>query len=311
MRHCPYAIITACKNEGQYISELIRNVTHQTMRPVKWVIIDDDSSDNTYELARNAAKEFDFIEVHRTRGSRRRSFSSQVFAQQLGYEILGQLAFDFIAFLDADIQLPHDYYERILANFLSEESLAVAGGLVVDKGEETVGRVRSKSVNHHVPGGVQCFRRRYYDEIGGYQPIEGGGQDTVAEIMCMMRGGQVRSFLDTIVYHLRPSEANPHEHFQQGQRWGRMCYNLGYHPVYYALNIFTRFLSRPLVRLAAGQAYAFLSASLQAKTRPVSNDFVKFIRQLQMRKLRAAITFNQRLSKSSRKEAFSFSRPSY
>ena len=289
-----YVIITACKNEAAYICDLIKTVVNQTVRPAKWVIIDDNSSDKTFELAQDASRGYNFIDVRRANSNRTRSFSSQVYAQQEGYGALSNPAFDFVAFLDADIQLPPDYYERVLSNFSRDESLAVAGGLVVDKAGDTVCRGRSKSVNHHVPGGVQCFRGRAYEEIGGYAPMDGGGQDTVAEIMCMMRGGQVRSFLDIVAYHLRPSEGNARNHFQAGMRWGRMCYNLGYHPLYYALNTAMRFTGQPSIKLAAGQVYSFFGATLRARQRPVSPEFVRFIRQLQLRKLRAAISFNQR-----------------
>jgi len=289
----PYVIVTACKNEAAYICNLIGMVARQTLRPVKWVIIDDNSSDATFNLAQSAAKEYDFIEVRRATSNRPRSFSSQVFAQQEGYEALRNLAFDFIAFLDADIQLPPDYYEKVLSKFAREESLAVAGGLVVDKMGDKECRSRSKSVNHHVPGGVQCFRRRCYEEIGGYAPIAGGGQDTVAEIMCMMHSGQVRSYLDIVAYHLRPSESNAHNLFREGMRWGQMRYNLGYHPLYYALTTTMRFIKRPSIKLAAGQFYAFLSATVLAKPRPVSPEFVRFIRQLQLHNLRSAIPFDQ------------------
>jgi len=294
MRIAPYVIVTACKNEALYICDLIGNVAGQTVRPTKWVIIDDNSSDATFELAQNASKGHDFIDVRRANSVRPRSFSSQVFAQQEGYECLRNLAFEFVAFLDADIQLPPDYYEKVLSCFSSDESLAIAGGLVVDKLGETASRSRSKSVNHHVPGGVQCFRRRCYEEIGGYAPVDGGGQDTVAEIICMMRGGQVRSFLDIVAYHLRPSENNVQSYFLAGKRWGRMCYNLGYHPLYYGLNTARRFISRPSISLAAGQIYAFLSATFRGEARPVSPEFVRFFRRLQLRKLRTAISFVNR-----------------
>ena len=289
-----YVIITACKNEALYICDLIETIANQTVRPTKWVIIDDNSSDQTFELAQNAGNKYDFIEVLRANSNRSRSFSSQVFAQQEAYGALKDLVFDFVAFLDADIQLSPDYYEKVLSKFSNCQSLAIAGGLLVDKVGDTECHSRSRSVSHHVPGGIQCFRRRCYEEIGGYAPIPGGGQDTVAEIMCMMRGGQVQSFLNIVALHLRPSERNASNYFQAGIRWGRMCYNLGYHPLYYGLNTMMRFISRPSISLAAGHVYSFLAATLQAKERPVSPEFVKFFRQLQLRKLRAAISFNQR-----------------
>ena len=289
-----YVLITACRNESEYIEDLIRCVAAQTVRPMKWVIVDDSSSDHTYELAQKAGNGHAFIEVRRAVSNRPRSFSSQVFAQQEAYECLKDLSFNFVAFLDADIRLPRDYYEKILDRFLDDSSLAVAGGLVVDQSGHGASRLRSRSVSHHVPGGIQCFQRRYYEEIGGYAPIEGGGQDTVAEIECMMQGGQVRSFLDITVHHLRPSEGSVANHFAAGIRWGRMCYNLGYHPLYYWLNSLVRLANQPSARLVAGQVYAFTSATLQGKSRPVSPEFIRYFRRLQLSKLRGVFFPGQR-----------------
>jgi biofilm PGA synthesis N-glycosyltransferase PgaC len=285
MNNRPYALVTACRNEALFIRELIATVTSQTARPKKWVIVDDNSSDSTFELAQAAGKQYDFIDVRRANSNRTRSFSSQVYAQQEGYEALRGTGFEFIGFLDADIQLPSDYYERILAFLESDESLAIAGGLVVDRQGGSLNRQRLKSLDHHVAGGVQFFRRQCYEEINGYAPIEGGGQDTVAETMCMMRGWEVRSFADVVAYHLRPSEGDAHTHFRAGVRWGQMCYNLGYHPLYYGTNTIMRFFGRPSIRLAGGQAYGFCQASIRAKARPVSTEFIKFVRKRQMQKM--------------------------
>jgi biofilm PGA synthesis N-glycosyltransferase PgaC len=293
MNNRPYTLVTACRNEALFINGLVTTIANQTARPKKWVIIDDNSSDNTFALAQNAANQYDFIDVRRANSNRTRSFSSQVYAQQEGYEALRGTSFEFIGFLDADIQLPSDYYEKILASLLGDELLAIAGGLVVDKHGGSVSRLRLKSVDHHVPGGVQFFRRRCYEDIDGYAPIEGGGQDTVAETMCMMRGWRVRSFADIVAYHLRPSEGDPHTHFRAGIRWGKMCYNLGYHPLYYGANTIMRFLSRPSIRLAGGQAYGFCNASIQAKARPVSPEFVKFVRRRQLQKFWKLVFLNR------------------
>ncbi|MGA3006748.1 MAG: glycosyltransferase family A protein [Opitutaceae bacterium] len=280
-----YVLVTACRNESLFIRELIATIAKQSVRPKKWVIIDDNSSDSTFELAQAAGQPYDFIDVRRANSNRSRSFSSQVYAQQEGYEVLRPESFEFVGFLDADIQLPSDYYQNILSRFLADASLAIAGGLVVDKQGGTTSSHRLKSADHHVAGGVQLFRRPCYDEINGYAPIEGGGQDTVAETMCMMRGWKVRSFADMVAYHLRPSEGDARTHFRAGVRWGHMCYNLGYHPFFYGANTLMRFFGRPSIRLASGQIYGFFQASLRGKARPVSPEFVKFVRQRQLQKL--------------------------
>jgi biofilm PGA synthesis N-glycosyltransferase PgaC len=289
MSRSSYVLVTACRNESLFIGDLVATIANQTVRPKKWVIVDDNSSDSTFELAAAAARQHDFIEVRRANSARGRSFSSQVYAQQEGYEAVRAGDFEFVGFLDADIRLLPDYYEKILARLAADPSLAIAGGLVVDKQGETTSRGRLQSVSHHVAGGVQFFRRHCYEAINGYAPIEGGGQDTVAETICMMRGWKVQSFVDIVACHLRPSEGDPRTHFRAGVRWGKMCYNLGYHPLYYWTNTAARFVRRPSLRLTGGQAWGFFQACLRGEARPVSPEFIAFLRGRQLRKMRRMV----------------------
>jgi glycosyltransferase involved in cell wall biosynthesis len=281
-----YAIVTAGKNEAAYLPGLIKAMAAQTVAPVKWVVVDDNSTDATYALAQAAAREHSFMEVRQAGGGGGRSFSSQVFAQQEGYRALRDLDVEFVGFLDADIELPPDYYEKIIGFFRADASLAIAGGLVVDKFGESLSRQRATSADHHVPGGVQLFRKDCYDQIGGYAPIEGGGQDTVVEIQCLMRGWKVQTFLNIEAIHLRPTDGDPRTRYRSGVRWGQMCYNLGYSPFYYHANTLSRFLVYRSIKLAAGQTYSFLRASFAGRPRPVSPEFVRYLRRLQMKKLK-------------------------
>ena len=46
-----------------------------------------------------------------------------------------------------------------------------------------------------VGGKVQTFRRKCFEEIGGYLPLKYGGIDAAAEIMTRMKGWEVRKSL--------------------------------------------------------------------------------------------------------------------
>ena len=55
----------------------------------------------------------------------------------------------------------------------------------------------------HVSGACQLFRRRCFEEIGGYTPIKGGGIDWVAVTTARMRGWTTRTFLKRTCAHHR------------------------------------------------------------------------------------------------------------
>ena len=48
--YLPYVLITPARNEEAFIEKTIESVIHQTVLPVKWVIVDDGSTDRTAEI---------------------------------------------------------------------------------------------------------------------------------------------------------------------------------------------------------------------------------------------------------------------
>ena len=45
-----YVLITPARNEAAFIEKTIQSMIHQTVLPLKWVIVDDGSSDDTAEI---------------------------------------------------------------------------------------------------------------------------------------------------------------------------------------------------------------------------------------------------------------------
>ena len=56
-------IIRTVRNEEQYLPETIRGVKVRTVKPLKWVIVDDGSTDRTFEIAKMASRFHPWIEV--------------------------------------------------------------------------------------------------------------------------------------------------------------------------------------------------------------------------------------------------------
>jgi len=45
-----YIIVSPVKDEERYVEETLKSVVGQTMRPSKWIIVDDGSTDRTPEI---------------------------------------------------------------------------------------------------------------------------------------------------------------------------------------------------------------------------------------------------------------------
>ncbi len=284
-----YVIISACRNESGYIDGLIDCIAAQTIRPTRWLIVDDGSTDDMNAKALARAKELPFIEVVKMPGGRPRSFSSQVYAAQHGYELVKDSPWDFIGFLDGDIRVEPHYYETLMSKFAADRKLGLAGGAVIDQYDGYTEDIRKGSEEYHVAGGVQFFKRDCFEKIGGYVAIDGGGQDSIADIMSLMFGWKLRVFSELKAMHLRPDGFAKDNTWQRGKKWGRKFYLLGYHPVFYFAQCLRRVGRKPFLWGSLCQFLGFVFANVRAEKRPVSDEFVQFIRQLQMKRLRQSL----------------------
>lgn len=284
-----YVLVSACRNEGPFLADLAATVAQQSHLPRKWLIVDDGSTDDTFARAEALARELPFLEVVRMPGGAPRSFSSQVFAAMHGCQLLAHQDFAYLGLLDADIRLPRDYYRTLVGLMESDPRLGLCGGQVLDRTDSRLEDTRAGSEDYHVAGGIQFFRRSCFEAIGGHHPIPGGGQDTVADIMAMMHGWEVRVVPGLSVVHLRPEGFARSGPLARGLAWGRKFYLLGYHPVYYLAQCANRLTRRPWIIGSVCNLLGFVTASIRREPRPVSREFVRFIRQLQLRRLRARI----------------------
>jgi hypothetical protein len=209
-----------------------------------------------------------------------------VYAAIHGYELAKDSAFSFIGFLDADIRVEKEYYQRLMGEFLLAPRLGLCGGAVVDKYDDRLVDIRKGSEDYHVAGGVQFFRRLCFEQIGGYHPIDGGGQDTIADVMSMMNGWEIRVIPQLVAIHLRPDGFAKEHVYRRGMKWGRKFYLIGYHPLYYMAQCLRRINQSPIFINSACQFFGFITATIKGEKRPVTDEFVVFLRTLQLKRLR-------------------------
>ena len=156
-----YVLATAAYNEERHIGHTLRSVAHQTLRPRRWVIVSDGSTDRTDEIVRSFANSHPFIELLRVEKSEAHDFASKVHALRQGFDRVRDVEYDFIGVLDADLEFEPDYFARLLAHFADEPRLGVAGGNIVQVIDGAV-VPRVKNLNS-VAGAVQLFRRECFE----------------------------------------------------------------------------------------------------------------------------------------------------
>jgi len=277
-----YVVITAARNEEAHIENTIRSVIAQTVLPLRWVIVSDGSTDRTDEIVRDYADTWPFIEFLRGGTPHKHSFASKVYVLNQGAHRCGQTEFEFISHLDADVSFGPSYFADLLERFERDPYLGVAGGSIYEWDGSKYSPRRENRI-WSVAGAVQMFRRLCYESIGGFLPLECGGDDTCAEVMARMKGWGVESFPDLAVYHHRPSRG--WACLRRRYREGLMDFSLGSHPLFEIAKLARRVWSRPYVLGALVRFCAFTWAYCRGEKRPVSEEFVKYLRREQLGRL--------------------------
>ncbi len=278
-----YVLITPAKNEGDIIPKTIESVIKQTIKPVKWIIVDDNSTDNTRDIVKNLSREYEFINLLTINSDETRNFGSKVNAFMTGYNVIKEKDFDYIGNLDADVSFESTYFERLLNEFNKNKKLGLAGGWI----SELINKKYTNQIvsDNSVAGAVQFFRRICFEEIGGYTPLISGGIDTVAEVKVRMNGWEVKTIRELIVLHNRPVSEGKNNIFKSRFQQGINHYVLGYHPIFYFFATSLRVLERPIFFGSMLKFFGFLCAAFLRMERNVDDDYITFLRKEQLNRL--------------------------
>lgn len=195
-----YLVISPVKDEEQHVEATLASMVVQTSRPVRWIIVDDGSSDRTADIVERYCQEHEWITLVRLPRTTKRGAGSPVIrAFHAGLEQVGSTAYEFIVKLDCDLRITADYFERLLARFEADPQLGIASGVYreLHQGEwKTIGMP-----DHHAAGASKVIRALCFEQIAGF--VEARGWDTVDEIRAQRRGWRTRHFEDLVFDHLR------------------------------------------------------------------------------------------------------------
>ena len=283
-----YVLITPARNEGALIENTIRSVVGQTIRPVRWIIVSDGSTDGTDEIVRRYAASHPWIHLLRMPERSDRQFAAKAHCFNAGAERLRDVAFDVIGNLDADITFEPDYFAFLLDKFSADPKLGVAGTPFVEDAD----RVDRHTYAHrfaqldHVSGACQLFRRSCFKDVGGYIPVQGGAIDWIAVTTARMRGWKTRTFPEKVCLHHRKLGTGNNSPLMVHFHYGRKAYFVGGHPAWILLRSLFQMNQRPVVIGGIYFGLGYLSAWLRRIPRVVSPELAAFHQGEQMTRLR-------------------------
>jgi biofilm PGA synthesis N-glycosyltransferase PgaC len=283
----PCVLITPARNEERNIEKTIQSVISQTQPPAKWVIVDDGSTDATASIVKQYLAIYHWMELVELPKHRERSFAGKVHAFDAGLKRVNNLDYEVVGNLDADLSFDSEYLDFLLSKFLDDPTLGVAGTIFEENGYSS--ETDSFEGQSHVAGGCQLFRRRCFEEIGGYTPNRAGGIDWIAVTTARMMGWKTRSFREKSFYHHRSLGTAERGPLASAFSYGEKDYYLGGHPVWEVCRVAYRSTKKPYLVGGAVLFAGYLSAFLRRMERPVSRELMSFHRKEQMLRLKSIL----------------------
>ena len=113
------SVIIPCRNAGGTIAGAVSSALAQTVSPSEVIVVDDASTDDSAAIAERAGARVIRLDRRANAGG----------ARNRGIDAARG---DVIAFMDADVRVPHDWLERVDRAFRSAESIAAVGGRIVN-----------------------------------------------------------------------------------------------------------------------------------------------------------------------------------
>lgn len=284
-----YALVSVAYNEEGQIEKTIDCVIGQTIRPIRWIIVDDVSTDQTGEIIKGYAKRYPWIQyellVKPNEPCPTIGKASFAYARAMarGRKCLSGVGYDFLANLDADITFEPDYFERVIEKAQADPKLGITGGGAYSVLEDGTVLKRGFIQPDFVGGPLQLFRKQCLDDIEGYHAIDHA--DVVAVYMARMKGWKVRCYPEIRALHHGQPRDTAREKSSICKRLGRMDYIAGTCPLFMMARGGQRIFSRPYVIAGVSMLYGYLEAAFRREKRRMPKELLGYIRKDQRAEL--------------------------
>jgi biofilm PGA synthesis N-glycosyltransferase PgaC len=264
--------------------QTLDTVIAQSVRPAKWVIVDDGSTDDTPQILAEYAARHDWIQIVTRKDRGHRAVGPGVIdAFYSGYEAINPDDYDFLCKLDLDLRLPPRYFEILMQRMIADPLIATCSGKawIEEHGE----LVDERHGDETSLGMTKFYRVERFKAIGGF--VREVMWDGIDCHRCRMKGWKACSWNDPELrfVHLRPMGSS-----QQGVYTGRMRHGFGQYFMgtgflFMTASAVSRMSQKPYVLGGTAILWGWVKSALQRKPRYEDLEFRRFLRRYQMRSL--------------------------
>lgn len=278
-------IISPVRNEEKYIEKTISSILNQTLLPAEWVIIDDGSSDGTWELISSLTGKYSWITVIKKPDRGERSVGPGVIeAFYYGLKYAKIKDYDFVCKMDGDLEFKPTYFESLLEYFKNDPYLGAASGkpYLQIKGK----LIPERTHDEMVTGQLHLHIRECFEAIGGL--VREVHWEAIAVHRARMAGFRTRSIdsPELKYIHLRIMGSS-HKGIIYGRlRWGKGQYFLGTGLLYLIFISLYRSFERPYLIGGIPIIIGYVQAAFSGMIRYSFPGFKKSLRAWQYERLK-------------------------
>ena len=269
-------VLMPMRNEIGTIESTLKSLAAQTLRPDLVLVLADGVGDGSDRVVERFAAQHSWIGLERL-PDRGYDHVGKGVAQVLNTGILRikDRQSEFLAKVDADVELPPDYFERILQVFENNPHLGMASGhpFTFEAGR----KILERHGDRFPSGTARVYRREFLQKIGYW--VASVGWDTVDILRMRMHGNEVLVLHDLEYHHVR--RMGTRNGYIDGMlRDGRNAYLTGYAPWFFLLRAIFNGLHRPYLIRTACMLAGYFRAMVQRLPRIVSSEELAFHRKL-------------------------------
>lgn len=202
-----YILVTPAKNEEDNLPSLIRCITEQTIKPIVWFIVDDNSNDLTFDILSRAASEYTWIHVIHLDESHDYDLGEHYslicirgFTDSINYCNKQGPNFSYIAISDADIIYPNNYFEECIYFLANNKEYGIVSGNLFTK--DKLGKSHIENELYDQPYGTgRVWGKDAFMETEGYLLTK--SPDSVSNILATAKGWKIKRIKELVFYQTR------------------------------------------------------------------------------------------------------------
>jgi glycosyltransferase involved in cell wall biosynthesis len=264
--------------------QTLDSVIAQSLKPSKWVIVDDGSTDETPRVLAEYASKYDWIQIVTRADRGHRAVGPGVIdAFYSGYEATEPQEYDFLWKLDLDLRLPPRYFELLIEQMNANPRIATCSGksYIVEEGQ----LVDERHGDDTSLGMTKLYRIDCFQKIGGF--VREVMWDGIDCHLCRMHGWVACSWNEPNLrfVHLRPMGSSQQSIYVGRMRHGHGQYYMGTGLLFMAASAISRLNQKPYVLGTLAILWGWIKSAALRAPRYENLEFRRYLRRYQMRVL--------------------------